>query len=1310
MFFDTWAVLKSRLHHLRQQLSQCLTEDDWTLRRRLRSLKRRIEQNQPVDKALSDVERQIEKSKATLIERKLSVPKINFSDQLPVCQNKDEIAKAIQDHQVVVLAGETGSGKTTQLPKICLELGLGVRGMIGHTQPRRLAARTVAKRIAEELNSALGTAVGFKIRFNDQVGKNSYIKLMTDGILLSEMQRDPLLSQYEVIIIDEAHERSLNIDFLMGYLKQLLPKRPDLKIIITSATIDPARFARHFDHAPVLEISGRTFPVETRYRPLLIENGSGSASGESSESGKGSNDKNKSIDLDQAVVDAVDELSRESRGDILVFLPGERDIREISEALRKQNYPNTEVLPLFSRLSSSEQDRIFQNQKFRKIVLATNVAETSVTVPGIRYVIDSGLARISRYSYRTKVQRLPIEAISQASASQRQGRCGRLSDGICIRLFSEEDFLNRAEFTEPEILRTNLASVILQMSQLRLGDVEKFPFVDAPDARFVRDGYRLLEELSAMEDGRLTDTGKKMARLPLDPQLARMLISGGSLGCLSELLPIVCGLSIQDPRERPQEATAQADQKQSEFKDPDSDFASLLNLWNFTREKRKELTGNQFKKVCKEYYLAYMRVREWWDIHHQLKEQLLEMKLTFNTEPADYEKIHKALLSGFISHIGYLDEDKTYLGARNSRFEIFPGSGIKKKKPKWLFAAEIVETSKVFARCCAKVEPQWIEQLAGDQLKRSYNEPYYDLRRGEVMASEKVTLYGLTVVSARKVRYSMHHPALCREIMLRQGMAVGKFKSTAPFWAHNQRLIAEIKELEEKQRRQDLLVDDEDIFFFYDQNIPADVVDQRGIENWLKKTADKQPKALFMEKEQLLRSNASIAGEQQFPSSLAIGNHKLQLKYLFEPGREHDGVNAIVPLSVLPDLPAAPFEWLVPGLIREKLIALIRGLPKPVRKNFVPAPMWADTLMEQLDFRQGSLIPAVTSALLRKSAIMVEPENWNFTNLDPHLTFCFRVIDGKGKILEVGRDLTALQAMFKDQAKQAAEETSKDLPSTMVKWQCGEVPEVLDQDLPGQPLRVFPALISDTGAKSVSLKYFATKEDAQQSHKEAVITLCVQQAPDQMKWLITRAKGINKLQLLFSALGNGSELNKQLTRSSVERCLGETLPRTPAQYDALLLDIKQNVCDRGEQLIQQLIDILLLWQKNQKLSRKVNNLLLMESLKNIQDHLSSLVYPGFLLEIPEQWLEQYPRYLKALAARLERLPREVSRDRERYLDVENWLEKYRQALKIYTPDQLEEFRWMLEEYRVSLFAQELKTIKPISAPRLQKIWQAVHAQ
>ena len=1078
--------MKSPLAALSAQLGELMLRDQQRLQRRLQGA-RKIKNPDAQLAVAAELESDITAALQKVQSRAASCPKVTYPENLPVSQKKQDILQAIRDHQVVIVAGETGSGKTTQLPKICLELGRGVKGLIGHTQPRRLAARTVANRIADELETPLGGSVGYKVRFNDQVGENTLVKLMTDGILLAEIQQDRLLMQYDTLIIDEAHERSLNIDFILGYLRELLPKRPDLKVIITSATIDPQRFSRHFNNAPIIEVSGRTYPVEVRYRPVVDD----------------ADDTDR--DQLQAIFDAVDELGREGPGDILIFMSGEREIRDTADALNRLNLPHTEVLPLYARLSNSEQNRVFQSHHGRRIVLATNVAETSLTVPGIKYVIDPGTARISRYSFRTKVQRLPIEPVSQASANQRKGRCGRVSDGICIRLYSEQDFLSRPEFTDPEILRTNLASVILQMTSLGLGDIAAFPFVEAPDKRNILDGVRLLEELGAIKTAdnghyQLTPQGRQLAQLPIDPRLARMVLEAQKSGSVREVMIITAALSIQDPRERPMDKQQASDEKHRRFADKDSDFLAYVNLWDWLKEQQKEHSSSQFRRLCRNDFLNYLRVREWQDIYTQLRQVVKELGLPVNSEPSDYRSVHTALLTGLLSHIGQKDADKQeYTGARNARFSIFPGSGLFKKPPKWTMVAELVETSRLWGRIAARIEPEWIEPLAQHLVKHSYSEPHWSKSQGAVMATEKVTLFGLPIVAARQVNYSTIDPLLCRELFIRHALVEGDWQTRHAFFSANLKLRAEVEELEHKSRRRDILVDDETLFSFYDQRIPGEVISGRHFDNWWKNAAKQNADLLSFEKEMLIKDGANKVSALDYPNTWHQGNLKLRLTYQFEPGTDADGVTVHIPLPILNQVEDQGFEWQIPGIRRELVIALIKSLAKPVRRNFVPAANYAEAFLGRVTALELPLLDALERELRRMTGVTVSRDDWQWEQVPDHLKMTFRVVGEKHKTLLEGKNLTALKLQLKDKVQETLSAVADDglEQSNLHIWSFGKLPEFYEQKRGGYSMKAYPALVDEKD--SVAIRLFDSEQEQQQAMWQGTRRLLLLNIPSPIK-------------------------------------------------------------------------------------------------------------------------------------------------------------------------------------------------------------------
>ncbi|EQB99064.1 helicase, atp-dependent (atp-dependent helicase hrpa) [Photorhabdus temperata subsp. temperata M1021] len=1237
------------------------------------------------------------KESQKIINRQAVCPTIKYPENLPVSQKKDEIYKAIRDHQVVIIAGETGSGKTTQIPKICLELGRGIKGLIGHTQPRRLAARAVANRLAEELETSVGSAVGYKVRFSDHISDNTLVKLMTDGILLAELQNDRLLKQYDTLIIDEAHERSLNIDFILGYLRQLLPKRPDLKVIITSATIDPERFSRHFHHAPIIEVSGRTYPVEVRYRPVIAEDSDGER------------------DQLEAIIDAVDELGHEGPGDILVFMSGEREIRDTADALNKLNLRHTEVLPLFARLSNSDQNRIFQSHAGRRIVLATNVAETSLTVPGIKYVIDTGYARISRYSYRTKVQRLPIEPISQASANQRKGRCGRVSDGICIRLYSEDDFLSRPEFTDPEILRTNLASVILQMTSIGLGDIGAFPFVQPPDKRNIQDGVRLLEELGAIDQNatvkgnyRLTLIGRQLAQLPVDPRLARMVLEARHHGCVREVMVITSALSIQDPRERPLEKQQASDEKHRRFADKDSDFIAFLKLWDFLKEQQKELSSSQFRKLCRQDYLNYLRVREWQDVYTQLRQVVKEVGLPVNSQDADYRSIHVSLLSGLLSHIGQKDTDKQeYTGARNARFSIFPGSGLFKKPPKWAMVAELVETNRLWGRIAARIEPEWIEPLATHLVKHHYSEPHWQKSQGATMAKEKVTLYGLPIVASRLINYSKIDPMLCRELFIRHALVEGDWQTRHAFFRANLKLREEIEALEHKSRRRDILVDDEILFSFYDQRIPQSVVSTGHFDRWWLKTNRAQPDLLNFEKNMLIKGDADKISALDYPNYWHQDALKLRLSYQFEPGTEADGVTVHIPLPILNQVKNEGFDWQIPGIRYDLIVALIKSLPKPVRRNFVPAPNYAQAFMERVPQPQSTLLDSLERELRRMTGVTVSRDDWQLEQVPDHLKMTFRVAGEKNRTIAEGKDLAALKVRLKEKVQETLSAVADDgiEQSGLHIWSFGELPERYEQKRGGYSVKAYPALVDEK--ESIGIRLFETELEQQTAMWEGTRRLLLLNIPSPIKYLHEKLPNKSKLGLYFNPYGKVLDLIDDCISCGVDKLIAgngglawneQTFIQLQNKVRAELNDTVVEIARQVEQILTTVFAI------NKRLKGRVDISLAL-ALSDIKAQLSGLVFKGFVTANGWKRLPDVLRYLHGIDRRLEKLAIDPHRDRTQMGRVENVQQQWQQWLAKLSLQQkqlpeVQEIRWMIEELRISLFAQQLGTPYPVSDKRI----------
>lgn len=1288
--------MKSILAALEADIGQTSLRDQWLLKKRLQGIAKIRDEKSRVAK-LTSIAADIDVAKQKIANKLLNPPKIVYPENLPVSQKKQVIYEAIKQHQVVIIAGETGSGKTTQIPKICLELGRGVKGFIGHTQPRRLAARSVAARLAQELESEIGTTVGYKVRFSDQVGDNTQIKLMTDGILLAELQNDKLLLQYDTIIIDEAHERSLNIDFILGYLRQLLVKRPDLKVIITSATIDPERFSRHFNQAPIVEVSGRTYPVEVRYRPIMGD------------------DNDSERDQIDGIIDAVNELGRESSGDILIFMSGEREIRDTADALEKLQLRHTEVLPLFARLSNSEQNRIFHPHGGRRIILATNVAETSLTVPGIKYVIDTGYARISRYSFRTKVQRLPVEAISQASANQRKGRCGRVSDGICIRLYSEEDFLSRPEFTDPEILRTNLASVILQMTSIGLGDIGAFPFVEAPDKRNIQDGVKLLEELGAIKPHNetdrgylLTEVGRQLAQLPVDPRLARMVIEAKKQGAVREVMVIISALSIQDPRERPLDKQQASDEKHRRFHDKQSDFLTFLNLWNYLKEQQKSLSNTQFRKMCRQDFLNYLRIREWQDLYTQLRQVVKEQGFPINSSEADFRSIHLSLLAGLLSHIGQKDVDKPeFTGARNARFTLFPGSGLFKKPPKWAMVAELVETSKLWGRVAAAIEPEWIEPLAEHLVKHHYSEPHWSKSQGAVMASEKVTLYGLPIVAARQINYGTIDPLLCRELFIRHALVEGDWITRHAFFRENRKLLAEVEDLEHKSRRRDILVDDETLFAFYDQKIPNDVISSRHFDNWWKNAAKQQPDLLSFEKNMLIKEDAGNVSLLDYPNHWHQGDLKFRLSYQFEPGTDADGVTVHIPLAILNQVQNVGFDWQVPGLRQELVISLIKSLPKPIRRNFVPAPNYASAFLERVPAPEGSILDKLERELRRMTGVTVDREAWQLDQLPAHLKMTFRIIGEKNKTIAEGQDLDALKSSLKEKVQETLSEVVDDgiEQNGLHIWSFGELPQRYEQKRGGYSVKAYPALVDEKN--SVGIRVFETEFEQQQAMWGGVRRLLLLNIPSPIKYLHEKLPNKSKLGLYFNPYGKVLELIDDCIACGVDQLIANYGgPVWNEEGFSQLQDfVRAELNDAVVQIAKQVEQILtMVFAISKRLKGRVDLSMAM-ALSDIKTQMSGLVFKGFVTTHGWKRLPDVLRYLNGIERRLEKLAIDLNRDRAQMSKVEHVTNMWLQWKAKLTPVQMllpdvQEIRWMIEELRISLFAQQLGTPYPISDKRI----------
>ena len=1347
--------------HLRKLLHDCRASQRFSFSRKINQLYRSKSAAKNYQQRFQSLEADLQASIEKRQQRLNNLPKPEYPEELPVAERRDEILKTIRDNQVTIICGETGSGKTTQIPKMCLELGRGVDGVIGHTQPRRIAAKSVAERIADELHSDLGSIVGYKVRFHDHTKEDSYVKLMTDGILLAEIRNDRYLNQYDTLIIDEAHERSLNIDFLLGYLRWLLPRRKDLKVIITSATIDPESFARHFnftgkeqDNAPIINVSGRTYPVEIRYNPLIPDDKKDDTEKEEA----------KEKDMLQAVVDATDELMAEAPGGILIFFSGERDIRLASEALRKHHKPSVEILPLFARLSGAEQSRIFHPTGARRIILATNVAETSLTVPGIKYVIDTGLARISRYSWRSRVQRLPIEKISQASANQRSGRCGRTSSGIAIRLYAEDDYESRPEFTLPEIQRTNLASVILQLTSLNLGDVYDFPYVEKPDTGMIRDGYKLLFELGAVNKAKgdnikITQIGRELANFPTDPRLGRMLLAAIEYGVLDEVLVIVSALSIQDVRERPLDKQQASDQKHSRFKDEHSDFISLLKLWDYYHEKNKELSQNHMRKLCKREFLSYMRLREWNETYRQLRmsckqSNFIESGTEKKTPPhfkskikvtkkkkhplntkveeedkylSSYNAIHQSLLTGLLSNIGFKEENNEFQGVNNRKFFIFPGSALHKKPPKWIMSAEIVDTSRLFARTVANIQPEWVEHAAKHLLKFHYSEPRWEQRPAQVVADEKSSLYGLIITPKKRVNFGPIDPHVSRQLFIRHALVYGEYKCDAEFFKHNRDLIEEVEELEAKSRRRDILVDEEILYDFYDQLIPEKIYNGPVFIKWSKDFEKNNPEALKLTKDYLMQRDDSHVKSEHYPDHLTIADMVLPLNYNFEPGKKDDGVSVKVPAAALNQLSPNSFDYLVPGMLEEKITEFIRSLPKQVRKQFVPAPEYAKACLESINTERSqnpnnlsspeSLVKAIAEALRKITGHRIADDLLESFQFSDHMQMRYEVVDESGKLIKAGRNLDELKKTVSYKAK-ATRAKSKDHSLERVnitEWDFDTLPETVVMNVSGMKIKSWPALVDNKD--SISIKLFDSPQQAQRQN--GLLRLILLKFKTEQKQLLKQIPEKQKMCLHYASTGKCDEL----TQSIVENCfrltfISEELLQhkhgvglSETQYLTHLQKNQDRLSDVLTELCQQLLTVLSLNHDIRKQLKGNIDFSLLETLNDVKDQLNSLVFPGFLDELSLEELRQYPRYLKAILKRLDKLAGDAHKDRGLRLQIQSLWDEYKNTLDKYgVSDELTEFRWMLEEFRVSLFAQDLGTAYPVSEKRLAKRFNEIKSQ
>jgi len=1259
-------------------------------------------------------------------------PPVSYPEDLPVSARRDAIAEAIRQNQVVIVCGETGSGKTTQLPKICLELGRGLTKMIGHTQPRRLAATSVAKRIAQELQTELGDWVGYQIRFNDRSGPNTAIKLMTDGILLAETQHDPLLRRYDTIIIDEAHERSLNIDFLLGFLLQLLPRRKDLKLIITSATIDADRFARHFAQAgrpaPVVEVSGRLFPVDILYRPVGGEDVAGGRDG----AGPGSADMaaqgerrsgDEERDLVDAVVEGVDECARHGPGDILVFLPGEREIRETVEALRKHHPPGTEVLPLYARLSQNEQERIFRPQgSARRIVLATNVAETSLTVPGIRYVVDSGLARVKRYSWRNKVEQLRIEPISQASANQRAGRCGRIGPGLCVRLYGETDFKQRAPFTDPEILRSSLASVILRMKALKLDDIETFPFVDAPPGRAIADGYHLLQELGAIDDNQhLTETGRTLARLPVDPRLARMILAAKDTQCLAEMLIIASALSVQDPRDRPMQEREASEAAHAKFGDDKSEFISYLKLWRWYGEQvEHKASQRKLAALLRQNFLSPLRLREWRDVHSQLAALVGEQGWRVNTLDATYEQTHKALLAGLLGNVGLKSEESgAYQGARDIRFHIHPGSRLVKKAGRWIIAAELVETTRLYARCVAKIDPVWLESVGAHLIKRSWSDPRWEKKAGQVVANEKATLYGLPVYTGRRVHFGKINPGEARDIFIRQALVEGDVDAPLPFLKHNRQLVASIEKLEHQTRRPDILVDDALIYAFYDQRIPSHIHQTATLEKWYKGLSKDEAQALMLTRDALMRHDAAGITTDVFPKKVEWNGVQMALDYHFEPGSVRDGVTLTVPLFALNQIDPMRCEWLVPGMLKEKVHLLLKSLPQKIRRHCVPLPDYAAGFVDRWFDRAADpdrgLLEAISADMWEQVKVRPQRSDFKPETLPAHLFMNFKVVDEHGRMLSGGRNLDQLKAEHGKQAQASFQQyAARDehvaqalAHEQLTDWTFGPLPEIMEIKRKGQSFIGYPALIDRQ--THCDLDVFDDPAEARRQHHAGLLRLFRLGLREQVKFLEKNLPDLTSMSMLYISLGTQEELRTQIIDCALDQaCLAEPWPSDQPSFEARRNEGKARLGLLAQEIARLAKQILTEWSALQKKLPQAKPHA--AAYADLQKQQSALMGKWFLRDTPYRQLAHYPRYLKAAQVRIDKLRADPARDARLMADMAPLLTQYQRAaaaLKGARDAQLDDFRWMLEELRVALFAQELRTPMPVSVKRLQKAWEAM---
>jgi ATP-dependent helicase HrpA len=1318
---------QTSFHELRRQIGQAMLADRFRLRRSLDAVQRAAKSKQNYDRNLKRLTDSLAKSIELREKRAANLPKAPLNAELPVAGRRDEIASAIEKNQVVILCGETGSGKSTQLPLICLGMGRGVTGMIGHTQPRRIAARSVAARVAEEIGSSVGDAVGFKIRFTDATGPQTYVKLMTDGILLAESQGDRFFEQYDTIIIDEAHERSLNIDFLLGRLKQILPRRPDLKVIITSATIDAKRFADHFGKtdqpAPVVEVSGRTYPVETRYRPPFDPDEKDQD--QTIKRGGSTQDKRRrsEADMQAAVLDAVDELMLEGPGDILIFMPTERDIHETSKSLRGRllgkisKGQKTDILPLYARLSAKDQNRIFQTQPHRRIVIATNVAESSLTVPGIHYVIDSGTARISRYSSRSRMQRLPVEPISQASANQRAGRCGRIGPGVCIRLYSAEDYNGRDTYTAPEIQRTNLASVILQTTALRMGPLEEFPFLEPPRMGTITDGYRSLFELGAIdEENQITEVGRQLSRLPVDPRVGRLILAGHEENCLHEVLIIAAALELQDPRGRPIDQQQAADEAHAKFQDPNSDFMSYLKLWDFYHKVRSGASRGQLRKACQQNFLSYNRMREWVDIHHQLSQLVGEVGLKPGKRKDDFDAIHRALLTGFLANIALLTDRHEYTAAGGQKVSVWPGSGLFSQKTKWIVAAELVETTRRYVRTVARINPDWIEPIAGPLMKRTFSDPEWDSQAGSAMAFEKVTLFGIPVIPRRRTRYSKIDPKLSREMMIRDGLVEEHLEIELAFLRHNARLMEELEGLQTRTRRYDLVVDDDDRYEFYDQRIPQDVADIHHLKKWMRQAKKDRRGILDMTKADLRRSGTEEVTGQEFPDEVHVGQIQLPIEYHLEPGSPEDGVTLELPQEAFNQIDQNRLGWLVPGLVEEKVVALIKSLPKSLRRQFVPAADTGKEIAKQLKFGQGNFEETVARLLTRIAQEPVDANSFQQDRLPNHLRMNVRIVNEEGESLATGRNLRSIRQQIGSQASSSFSKLDDDRwqRDGLKTWDFGDLAAQVTVQRGSISLKGYPTLIDDGETVSLRLRDLPARSAIET--RAGIRRLTAIALARFVKVQVDNMPRLNEWVMLSAAMGGASVFQKNLGDLIVDRALFPdkgAYPRTEVDFQRRVKKAKSLIPVATQDVTVLVGAIMSGYAALRKAINGTQSPLWKYAADDVKQQIAALTQPGFLTAAAWGWLRQYPRYFEAASVRLSKLPKSGAQKDSRAQEViENLVGLYQHRADehrerdVYDPE-LEYYRWMLEEFRVSLFAQELRTAISVSEVRLEKQWAKV---